>query len=53
MTVTIDCSQLPRGADTLNVLCSEFPGLRMQRGLLQHVCTLQGKYSDFQGWKSH
>ncbi|KAG1967536.1 putative E3 ubiquitin-protein ligase DTX3 [Pimephales promelas] len=53
MTVTIDCSQLPRGADTLNVLCSEFPGLRMQRGLLQHVCTLQGKYSDFQGAFPH
>ncbi|KAK7167444.1 hypothetical protein R3I94_001750 [Phoxinus phoxinus] len=53
MTVTIDCSQLPRGADTLNVLRSEFPGLRMQRGLLQHTCTLQGKYSDFQGAFPH
>ncbi|XP_043089686.1 uncharacterized protein si:busm1-163l24.3 [Puntigrus tetrazona] len=49
MTVTIDCSQLPRGAETLNVLCSEFPGLHMQRGLLQDTCTLQGNYSDFQG----
>ncbi|XP_056095776.1 uncharacterized protein si:busm1-163l24.3 [Rhinichthys klamathensis goyatoka] len=53
MTVTIDCSQLPRGADTLNVLRSEFPGLRMQRGLLQHTCTVQGKYSDFQGAFPH
>lgn len=49
MTVTIDCSQLPRGAETLNVLRSEFPGVRMQRGLLQDTCTLQGNYSDFQG----
>ncbi|XP_016426811.1 uncharacterized protein LOC107754751 [Sinocyclocheilus rhinocerous] len=49
MTATIDCSQLPRGAETLNVLRSEFPGLRMQRGLLQDTCTLQGNYSDFQG----
>ncbi|KAL1277904.1 hypothetical protein QQF64_024577 [Cirrhinus molitorella] len=49
MTVTTDCSQLPQGAETLNVLCSEFPGLRMQRGILQDTCTLQGSYSDFQG----
>lgn len=49
MTVTIDCSQLPRGAEALNVLRSEFPGLRMQNGLLQDTCTLQGNYSDFQG----
>ncbi|XP_016342472.1 uncharacterized protein LOC107689081 [Sinocyclocheilus anshuiensis] len=49
MTVTMDCSQLPRGAETLNVLRSEFPGLRTQRGLLQDTCTLQGSYSDFQG----
>ncbi|XP_067237815.1 uncharacterized protein si:busm1-163l24.3 isoform X2 [Chanodichthys erythropterus] len=48
MAVTIDCSQLPRGADSLNVLLSEFPGLRMKRGLSQHICTLQGNYSDFQ-----
>ncbi|XP_052409023.1 uncharacterized protein si:busm1-163l24.3 [Carassius gibelio] len=49
ITVTIDCSQLPRGAETLNVLRSEFPGLRIQRGLLQDTRTLQGNYSDFQG----
>ncbi|KAF4116293.1 uncharacterized protein si:busm1-163l24.3 [Onychostoma macrolepis] len=49
VTVTVDCSQLPRGAETLNVLCSEFPGVRMQHGLLQDTCTLQGSYSDFQG----
>ncbi|XP_018925236.2 uncharacterized protein LOC109052226 [Cyprinus carpio] len=48
MTVTIDCSQLPHGAETLNVLRSEFPGLRMQSGLLQDTRTLQGNYSDFQ-----
>ncbi|XP_077068310.1 uncharacterized protein LOC143721608 [Siphateles boraxobius] len=53
MTVTVDCSQLPRGAESLNVLRSEFPGLRMQRGLLQHTCTLQGKYSEFQGAFPH
>ncbi|KAK9977466.1 hypothetical protein ABG768_019277 [Culter alburnus] len=53
MTVTIDCSQLPRGADSLNVLLSEFPGLRMQRGSSQHMCTLQGNYSDFQGAFPH
>ncbi|XP_059413813.1 uncharacterized protein LOC132148984 isoform X1 [Carassius carassius] len=49
MTVTVDCSQLPLGAETLNILRSEFPGLRTQRGLLQDTCTLQGCYSDFQG----
>ncbi|XP_073698043.1 uncharacterized protein [Garra rufa] len=49
MTVTIDCSQLPQGAETLNVLRSKFPSLRMQSGLLQDTCTLQGNYSDFQG----
>ncbi|XP_067269134.1 uncharacterized protein si:busm1-163l24.3 [Pseudorasbora parva] len=53
MTVTVDCSPLPQGADTLNVLRSEFPGLRMQHGLIQHTCTLQGSYSDFQGAFAH
>ncbi|XP_042583310.1 uncharacterized protein LOC109051272 [Cyprinus carpio] len=49
MSVTMDISQLPRGAETLNMLRSEFPGLRTQRGLLQDTYTLQGSYSDFQG----
>lgn len=48
MTVTVDCSQLPQGADTLNALQSEFPDLRMERDFLRPTCTLQGSYSDFQ-----
>lgn len=48
MIVTVDCSQLPQGADTLNVLHGEFPDLRMERDFLQPTCTLQGSYSDFQ-----
>nr|XP_055050361.1 uncharacterized protein si:busm1-163l24.3 [Misgurnus anguillicaudatus]XP_055050362.1 uncharacterized protein si:busm1-163l24.3 [Misgurnus anguillicaudatus] len=48
MVVTIDCSQLQEGPETLNVLRCKFPGLRTQPGLLQQTCTLQGMYSEVQ-----
>lgn len=48
MSVTIDCSQLQEGPETLNVLRCKFPGLRTQPGLLQQTCTLQGMYSEVQ-----
>ncbi|XP_051570952.1 uncharacterized protein LOC127450705 [Myxocyprinus asiaticus] len=53
MTVTIDCSQLPQGTETLNVLQCKFPGLHMQPGLLQQTCTFQGIYSEVQGALSY
>lgn len=48
MVVTIDCSQLQQGAETLNELRCKFPGILMKPGLLQQTCTLQGAYSEVQ-----
>ncbi|XP_051572945.1 uncharacterized protein LOC127451920 isoform X2 [Myxocyprinus asiaticus] len=53
MAVTVDCSQLPQGTETLNVLCCKFPGLNMQPDLLQQTCTFQGIYSEVQGALSY
>ncbi|KAA0705896.1 hypothetical protein E1301_Tti004658 [Triplophysa tibetana] len=48
MAVSIDCSQLKQGAETLNTLRSKFPGLHMKHGQMQQTCTLQGTYSEVQ-----
>ncbi|TRY95599.1 hypothetical protein DNTS_017813 [Danionella cerebrum] len=49
MTATINCSQFPEAAESLNVLRSKFPRLRIELGFLEQTCTFQGSYTDCQG----
>ncbi|KAK1799360.1 hypothetical protein P4O66_007601, partial [Electrophorus voltai] len=53
MSVTIDCSQLPQGKETVKTLSKEFPGLHVHFLRQQRQCSLHGLYSEVQSVVSH
>ncbi|XP_036445106.1 uncharacterized protein si:busm1-163l24.3 [Colossoma macropomum] len=52
MSMTIDCSQLPLGEETVKKLCAKYRGLRVQFIRPQRRCTLYGLYSEVQAFVS-
>ncbi|XP_026853866.2 uncharacterized protein si:busm1-163l24.3 isoform X2 [Electrophorus electricus] len=53
MSVTIDCSQLPQGKETVKTLSKKFPGLHVHFLRQQRQCSLHGLYSEVQSVVSH
>ncbi|XP_022520727.2 uncharacterized protein si:busm1-163l24.3 [Astyanax mexicanus] len=53
MSVTIDCSQLPLGEETVRNLCKKYPDLRVKFIKPQRHCTLRGLHSEIQAVLSH
>ncbi|KAI4891524.1 hypothetical protein NFI96_018024, partial [Prochilodus magdalenae] len=52
MSMTIDCSQLPLGEDSVKKLCTKHPGLRVKSSRPQRYCTLYGLYTEVQAFVS-
>ncbi|XP_037400448.1 uncharacterized protein si:busm1-163l24.3 isoform X2 [Pygocentrus nattereri] len=52
MSMTIDCSQLPLGEETVKKLSAKYPGLGVQFIRPQRHCTLYGLYSEVQAFVS-